>query len=92
MNIQHQKVYRIYFWHGFSEKVFKKIKDQFGDDFYLYPEFDDDNRYDDHDAQYRINADLNTFAEKYDRKFMVLRADDGIDTICVTQFNNFGQR
>ena len=89
MSIQHQKVYRIYFWHGFSEKVFKKIKNQFGDDLYLYPEFGDADRY---VNQYRINTDLNTFSEKYDQKFMVLRADDGIDTICVTQFNNFGQR
>jgi len=88
MNTQHQKIYRVYFYHGFSEKVFQEIKDRFGDDFYLHQEGDDNQ----HADEYRINTDLNTFAEKYDRSFTVLRADDGIDNICVTQSNNFGQR
>ncbi len=73
------KKYRIYFWHGFSESVAERLDNIVG----VLSCDGEDNR-----TEYFYEGSLDHFAEAYERLFTVIDNE----VICVTQYNNFGQR
>ena len=74
-------VYNIYFWHGFTQRLAKTLEERthyFQDQTCL-----DQPRH----GEYEWRGSLDLFKEQYQDKFIVMG-----ETICITQYSNFGQR
>jgi hypothetical protein len=76
------KTYNIYFWHGIDDKLAKKLS-KFCD---AEPSCSS--------LFFTYTGTLDNFTEKYNDKFIVMPSGTNLnnDTICVTQYSNFGQR